>query len=105
MIVHRSILTLGLLGALWLAPAAAQEQPSWYPNQYELFGSVAEIDHGSGTLVIDEQPLGFSPALRVRTTHGVQTARSLRRGMRVGITSLDPDRPVQEIWVMPQAAQ
>lgn len=103
---QRSVLTLAaVLGVLWLSPAIAQDPPSWYPNTYDLLGSLAQIDHKTRTLIIDEQQVSFSPALRVRTTQTVQTAKALRRGMIVGITSFDPDRPIQEIWVMPQSAQ
>lgn len=97
-------LTFALLGALWLSPAIAQEQPSWYPNRYDIQGSVAKVDHQNRTMIIDEQRFAFSPALRVRTKEGVKTARHLEPGMNVGITGLDPDRPVMEIWVMPRAA-
>jgi hypothetical protein len=96
---------VALLGVLWLSPAIAQDPPSWYPKTYDLIGSVAQIDHRTRTLVIDEQAVSFSPALRVRTTQSIQNAKILRRGMVVGITSFDPDRPVQEIWVMPQSEQ
>lgn len=87
-------------------PAAASSLPAYYPESFDRWGVVNQVDSDNRTLVVSDIKVPLSLNLKVYTpTTRFGTIQSLQPGMKIGFGTTGSravrSGAVSELWVLP----
>lgn len=95
-----------LAGALALSlPAFAAGLPDYYPERFDRWGVIDQLDLDNHIVVINDVSIRVAPDLRVYTVNTRSaTQQSLKPGMKIGFGTTGSralSGAVAEVWVLP----